>query len=92
MKMFSIKDMKGQMFLKPTFAMSVADALRNFEVLSNEGESMISKFPADFRLFHLADFDINSGDLTILERPADLGAALDFKRSVPQTELPFNKQ
>jgi len=92
MKLLVIKDMKSGLFLRPSFSPSIADAMRNFEVLSNEGDSMVSRFPADFRLFHLADFDAETGILSSLDSPSDLGSALDVKHPAPQGDLPFTKQ
>lgn len=80
MKLFSVRDMKGQCFLTPHFQRSVADAIRQFEVVANEGESLISRFPNDFRLVHLADFDSDSGRLDVFETAKDLGSAADFLR------------
>lgn len=80
MKLFAVKDMKAQMFLEPRFQRSIADALRGWEVISNEGESMISRFPNDFRLYCLADFDSSTGRISIFDDPQDLGSAADFKR------------
>lgn len=85
MKLFAIKDMKAQTFFRPTVASSTAEALRTFEIVANEGDSMISRFPNDFRVFHIADFDVLTGVIQPLDHLADLGSAQDFKRrpSVP---------
>lgn len=93
MKLVSVKDMKAQVFLQPNFQKSIPDALRSWEIISNEGESLISKFPNDFRLFHLANFDVNTGELHILQHPEDLGSAADFQKKPPaQSTLPFQPQ
>jgi len=87
MKLFAIRDMKAQTYLRPTISPSTADALRNFEIVSNEGDSMISRFPNDFRIYHLADFDPITGVLDVLERPSDLGSAADFKKQSAPTPM-----
>lgn len=89
MKLVVVKDVKTPCYLQPYAVKSIQDALRSWEILCNEGESMISRYPNDFRLMHIADFDTEHGELHILERPQDLGSAADFKRSIPQTPLPF---
>lgn len=87
MKLVSIKDMKAQIFFKPNCVATLADALRSFELVANESDNLISQFPNDFRLYHLADFDTSTGEVTPLD-PKDLGAAADFKRR-PDAVLPF---
>lgn len=89
MKLFAVKDMKAGIYLNPNFQRSVADAIRSWEVVANEGESMVSKFPHDFRLYHLADFSQDNGILSVLETPQDLGSAADFKKR-PAQQLPLD--
>lgn len=90
MKMFAVKDMKAQTYLQPHFQKSVADELRSWEIAANEGDSMISRFPDDFRLYHLADFDYETGQLRVFEHPSDLGSAADFKRK-PKEQMELLK-
>lgn len=90
MKLFAIKDHKSGIFLQPNFQKSIPDALRSWEIISNEGDSMVSRFPNDFRLYHLGDFDEQTGEISILAHPSDLGSAADFKRA-PDAPLPFPK-
>lgn len=92
MKLIAVKDMKSQLFLKPHFENSLADATRSFEVMANEGENMLSKFPHDFRLMHLANFDIETGILSPLDLATDLGSVADYQRKAPiQDTLPFKQ-
>jgi len=81
MILIAVRDLKAELYLRPNFSPNIADAIRSWEVVSNEGESMISKFPNDFRLMHLADFDPSTGLLSPLELPRDLGSAADFSRN-----------
>lgn len=81
MILVSVRDMKAELYLRPNFQPNLADAIRSWEVVANEGESMISKFPNDFRLVHLADFDSSTGELKALDPPRDLGSAADFSRN-----------
>jgi len=80
MKLFTILDHKTQFFHKPFASRSIPDALRDWEMVANDSESMISKFPNDYRLYQIADFDLNSGKLTVLEDRLDLGSAADAKK------------
>lgn len=91
MKLFSVKDMKAQVWLKPHIVDNVAEAMRSWEIVANEGESMISKFPNDFRLYCIAEFNTISGKLEVYDDAADLGSAADVKRRPTETPtLPFS--
>lgn len=90
MKIISVKDMKAKLFLQPTFQRSVHDATRSFEVIVNEPDNMISKFPDDFRLYQIGEFDQDSGVITETNPPLDLGAASEFKKRPPlQNAVPL---
>lgn len=90
LKLFAVKDMKAQIFHRPTVSASVAEATRSWELVANESESVISKFPHDFRLFHIGDFNTESGFLVMNDSVADLGSAADFKRK-PVEQLPLTQ-
>jgi hypothetical protein len=88
MQILVIKDMKSQLFLRPTLAASLADGLRGMEVMVNDGDSMIRRFPNDFRLYHVGSFDPNTGKLDVLPDYQDLGSCSDFVRSSPTPMFP----
>lgn len=92
LRLVSVKDMKAQIFLQPNFQRSIPDALRSFETIANEGESQLRRYPNDFRLFHLADFDDITGELEVFQRPVDLGSAADFQRRQDAPSDLFSKQ
>lgn len=88
MKITAVRDVKSDTYLQPQFNRSLPDAMRSWEVVCNEGDSLVSRFPDDFYLHHLGDFDIATGVLTPLHHPVNLGSASDFKRK-PSAALPF---
>lgn len=75
MKIFAMLDVKAQHYLQPFPETSTIAALRGFEVAVNEGKSTFSRFPDDFCLMELADFDQNTGAITPLISPNNLGSA-----------------
>lgn len=92
MILIAVKDRKSGMYNRPTFEQSVPSALRSWEVAANESESIISRFPNDFHLHHLANFDANTGTLEVLQAPVDLGSANDYRRAKAGDDvLPFQK-
>lgn len=58
-------DLKGQCYGKPFFCKSEGDAVRGFSAVVNDhsNESLISKYPEDFTLFIVGEFDPESGDV-----------------------------
>lgn len=85
----AVKDLKSDIFLQPQFQRSVADALRNWEIVANEGDSMVSRFPDDFVLYQLGTFDPNTAQIELLDRPSNLASAAELKRKKSQAPLPF---
>lgn len=93
MNIFAVKDMKAGIYLQPNVQRTVADAIRTWEMLANDdrSDSLIARFPNDFRLFHIGTFDPVNGRLSVLEDPSDLGSAADFKKASAQNTLPFQQ-
>lgn len=83
MKITAVRDLKTDHFLRPQFQNSIPDALRGWEMIANDSDSLISRFPADFGLYHLGDFDPQSGKITLLPVPSSLGVATEFKKAAP---------
>lgn len=75
MKIFAVLDVKANYFLQPFPESSTIAALRGFEVAVNEGKSTFSRFPDDFCLMELADFDQNTGQISPYAAPQNLGSA-----------------
>lgn len=87
MKMFTVKDMKSGLHNRPFFEQSTPAALRSWEITANEGDSMIRKFPADFRLLEIGQFDELSGAIELYGIPTDLGSALDVQKGTQPTPI-----
>ena len=86
LKIFAARDSKLGVFMTPFFMMHQGQALRAWEEIVNDEKSVMSKHPADFALYHLGEFDDDSGTVTMLEHHALLGSALEYVKR-PQEEL-----
>lgn len=60
-KMFSIRDIKGEIFHPPFFKPSHGEAERVFLELQKDEKSTISKYPEDFSLWYLGTYDDQTG-------------------------------
>jgi len=81
MKLFTILDVKANHFLKPMVEPSTAQAMRAFEVAANNPDSTFSMFPDDFALMEIASFDVQTGSISPLPHPVNLGTARSFVKT-----------
>lgn len=78
LRIFSIRDLKAEAFNTPFFQHTVGQALRAFEDLARDPQSVVSRHPEDFALFQLGVFEDSTGSFELLPAPASLGLASDF--------------
>lgn len=86
LRVFSVYDSKVQAYTSPFYARTVAEAQRSWIAVVNDGESMMSKHPADYALFQIGTFDEETGTIEPLEAKASISTALEAKR--PEQEAP----
>lgn len=60
-KVFSIRDTKAEVFNPPFFKSTHGEAERDFRSLCNDPKSMPNKYPDDFELYYVGDFDDQTG-------------------------------
>lgn len=80
-KMFAVYDSKARTFCRPFFVAHEAVALRAFEGGANDPAQEMCQHPGDFTLFHLGEFDDDTGVVKPLAEHVNLGLAAQFKRS-----------
>lgn len=85
---YSVYDSKVQAFNRPFFQRSRGEALRGWEEHCNQADSAASKFPHDFALFEIGEFDDTNGKLTTYSTPENLGLAIQFKQQ-PEAPMPL---
>lgn len=78
MKVFSIYDSKAAYFEKPFFLRNRGEALRGWEAGANDPQASISKFPGDYTLFEIGEYDDQTGNITMYESKVNLGLASQF--------------
>ena len=61
LKAFCIHDVKAEAYNQPFFAPAKGAAIRDFTDLVNDGKSMVSKYPHDYTLFEIGNFDSSTG-------------------------------
>lgn len=88
LKMFVVRDSKSESYAPPFCMRTRGEAVRAWETSCNDGESMMSKYPTDFSLLEIGEFDELTGSVTLHGKMNLIGVALDFKRK-PEAELPL---
>ena len=62
-EIFTVLDQAMERFMEPFFAVTVRDALRGFgDVCVTEGHQF-QKFPEDYALYHIGEFNPETGEL-----------------------------
>lgn len=86
-QLFSVFDSAAARFTEPWPAQTVELALRRFRHTVNKEGNDISMFPEDYTLFHVGEFDQETGRVTAFAAPHSLGVAITFKER-PQVMHP----
>jgi len=63
LKAFCVFDDKAKAFLPAFFMPTTAQAVRTFADCCNDGGHAFGRHPADYTLFHVGEFDTDSGCL-----------------------------
>jgi len=81
LKMFTIRDSKGEVFHPPFFNHTHGEAERNFHELTKDEKSMIAKYPEDYDLYYLGTYDNQTGKITSLETPEHMVKAIASQKA-----------
>lgn len=80
-KVFTVYDSKAEAYLPPFLAQTKGQALRSFADLANDKSTNVGKYPEDFTLFELGEYDSIRGEYSMLQAKISLGVASEFVRS-----------
>ncbi len=81
LEIFCVFDSKAQAFLPPFFLPMIGQATRIFQNCANDKSHQFGANPADYTLFHMGEFDDDSGKLVPKATPENLGIAQEFKNA-----------
>lgn len=86
---FAIFDEKAKAFLPPFFLPEIGMARRTFGDCVNDPQHQFSRHPSDYTLFHLADWDSNSGAFAVGAMELVMNGVQAVERPVlPMTSFP----
>lgn len=75
----SVRDRAVDTFQRPFFAPAIGGAIRAFGDEVNRQGSEINAHPEDYDLYHLGNFDDQTGKLEMLEQPKQIAIGNQLK-------------
>lgn len=75
-KVYSVRDSKGEAYLPPFLQKTHGEAERSFKDLANNKDTFIAKYPEDYDLYWLGEFDDQSGKYMPLDTPQHMIKAI----------------
>ena len=82
MLVLSVYDAKAEAYLQPFYMKTKGEAIRAFMSVVNDGQSSFSKYPEDYTLFILGEWDEDKGVISQKNVKEPLGTALEFKKEL----------
>ena len=80
LKAFAIHDTKSKAYQMPFFKHTIGEAERDLKTAVNsQTENNLSKYPEDFDLFYIGDYDDQEGKFIPLPTPQHVVKALSLK-------------
>lgn len=80
LKMYSIRDSKGEIYMQPMFQKTHGEAERTFKQLANDDKTTICKFPEDYDLYYLGEYNDQTGKISSLDTPQHIIKAANLKQ------------
>lgn len=90
MKLYSVYDKKAMFFDSPFCVENDVQAARSFDQAVNDPRSTLCKYPADFALYYLGEYDSSSGAVMCSDVPRLRHEAMEFVRQAPP-DVDFKK-
>jgi len=86
LKAFSVRDSKTEVFNTPFYQKTHGEAERSFRQICTDDKSMVSKYPEDYDLYYLGEFDDQTGKAEWLSTPQHMLKAVQavLTNSAPQ--------
>lgn len=81
LKVFAVRDTKVEAYLPPFTMRSKGEAIRGFADAVIDKSGAIGKYPSDFVLFYLGEFDDQTASFAFELAPVSLGVGTDFFKS-----------
>lgn len=80
LKLYSIRDHKGDFFQVPFAQKTHGEAERTFYGLVNDEKTNLNKYPEDYDLYYIGEFNDHTGKVVVLDTPQHMQKAVNVKK------------
>lgn len=80
LKIFTIFDSKAEAYLPPFFMKTKGEAIRAWTSTIQDPNTQFSKYPADYTLFEIGEYDDQMASLTQHKNLVSLGNGIEYQR------------
>lgn len=80
LKVYAVYDSKVQTYDKPIFMRSRGEAVRSWDTVANDPSTQFFKYPEDYSLMEIAEYDDETGTFENAKVPQNLGLASAFRK------------
>jgi len=81
LKVYAIRDSKGEFYTAPFYKNTHGEAERDFTTLCNDEKSNPGQYPEDYDLYYLGNFDNNTGKIAGLDSPQHIVKGVNVLRT-----------
>jgi len=82
-KLYTILDTKSEVYGPLIPQRNIAEFVRGFQTVVNDGQSQFSKFPEDFVAFETGEYDETTGIIRAHTSPVSVVRAIDLVKNTP---------
>lgn len=83
LRIYSIYDQKSEVFNTPFFQQTHGEAERSFRSAVNDEKTLFSKYPEDYDLYYIGDYDDNEGKIKPEPSPQHMVKAIQCVNKKP---------
>lgn len=87
MKLFAVRDVKADAFGAPVSLQTRGLALRGFRDVCARGESDMARYPSDYMLYELGEYEPNTGRLVGHPVPVFVASAVEMIEAIKAERL-----
>lgn len=80
-KLFTVHDAKAESYTNPFCIHTRGEAIRGFIDVCNDKNTNINKYPEDFTLFEIGEYNLQNASIELHKSPIPLGKAIEFKKT-----------
>lgn len=85
-KLFAVYDLKAQFYGNPFLFTHKGEAIRAFMTACGDPQTNMYRYPEDYQLFYLGEYDDTTGRFAGLPHPEHLNNAIEFTTKLKEAQ------